>query len=64
MPKCLLLFIHNFHPPNKNHYLQVHLFVCNEEEDIKYALEVGATGVMTDYPSLLTSYFRRNGRQE
>ncbi|CAG02654.1 unnamed protein product, partial [Tetraodon nigroviridis] len=36
--------------------LQVHLFVCNKEEDIKLAFDLGATGVMSDYPSLLTSY--------
>ncbi|XP_068193232.1 lysophospholipase D GDPD3a [Antennarius striatus] len=40
--------------------IQVHLFVCNEDEDIKSALEVGATGVMSDYPSLLSSYFYRH----
>lgn len=40
--------------------LQVHLFVCNEDEDIKRAFELGATGVMSDYPSLLTSYLYRN----
>lgn len=61
MSRCLLVFVHTFSP--KKH-LQVHLFVCNKEEDIKYALDVGATGVMTDYPSLLTSYFSRNARQE
>ncbi|XP_041851776.1 lysophospholipase D GDPD3a [Melanotaenia boesemani] len=44
--------------------IQVHLFVCNEEEDIKAALDVGATGVMTDYPTLLSNYFDRNGRQD
>ncbi|XP_029364582.1 lysophospholipase D GDPD3a [Echeneis naucrates] len=44
--------------------IQVHLFVCNEDEDIKAALEVGATGVMTDYPSVLSSYFCRNRSQE
>ncbi|XP_075879891.1 lysophospholipase D GDPD3a isoform X1 [Nelusetta ayraudi] len=44
--------------------IQVQLFVCNQEEDIRYALEVGATGVMTDYPSLLTSYFSRNPIQD
>lgn len=36
--------------------IQVHLFVCNNDEDIKAAIELGATGVMTDYPSLLTNY--------
>uniref|UniRef100_A0A3B4AUW4 GP-PDE domain-containing protein n=1 Tax=Periophthalmus magnuspinnatus TaxID=409849 RepID=A0A3B4AUW4_9GOBI len=40
--------------------IQVHLFVCNSEEDIKAALELGATGVMTDYPSLLTNYLCKN----
>ncbi|XP_060882623.1 lysophospholipase D GDPD3a [Labrus mixtus] len=43
--------------------IQVHLFVCNEEEDIKAAFEVGATGVMTDYPTLLSSYLSRNTNQ-
>ncbi|XP_061082396.1 lysophospholipase D GDPD3 [Conger conger] len=38
--------------------IQVHLFVCNVEEDIKAAFSVGATGVMTDYPSLLSNYLR------
>lgn len=40
--------------------IQVHLFVCNEDEDIKAALEVGATGVMSDYPSVLSNYLFRN----
>lgn len=40
--------------------IQVHLFVCNTDEDIKAAIELGASGVMTDYPSLLTNYFQRN----
>ncbi|CAN9505731.1 unnamed protein product [Ophioblennius macclurei] len=40
--------------------IQVHLFVCNQDEDIKAALDLGATGVMTDYPSLLSSYLCRN----
>ncbi|KAM9346229.1 lysophospholipase D GDPD3a isoform 1-T1 [Symphorus nematophorus] len=44
--------------------LQVHLFVCNEDEDIKAAFEVGATGVMTDYPTLLSSYLCRNRSQD
>ncbi|XP_038138243.1 lysophospholipase D GDPD3a isoform X2 [Cyprinodon tularosa] len=38
--------------------IQVHLFVCNEHKDIKEAFELGATGVMTDYPSLLSSYIQ------
>ncbi|CAK6963273.1 lysophospholipase D GDPD3a [Scomber scombrus] len=44
--------------------IQVHLFVCNTDEDIKAALDLGATGVMTDYPTLLSDYFRRNRNQE
>ncbi|KAK7939715.1 hypothetical protein WMY93_003041 [Mugilogobius chulae] len=38
--------------------IQVHLFVCNTDEDIQAAIDLGATGVMTDYPSLLTSYLQ------
>ncbi|XP_035259937.1 lysophospholipase D GDPD3 [Anguilla rostrata] len=38
--------------------IQVQLFVCNEEKDIEAAFAVGATGVMTDYPSLLSNYLR------
>lgn len=40
--------------------IQVHLFVCNTDEDIHAAIALGATGVMTDYPSLLTSYLCNN----
>uniref|UniRef100_A0A8C1WS56 Glycerophosphodiester phosphodiesterase domain containing 3a n=1 Tax=Cyprinus carpio TaxID=7962 RepID=A0A8C1WS56_CYPCA len=32
--------------------IQIHLFVCNEEQDIEAAFAAGATGVMTDYPTL------------
>ncbi|XP_075993156.1 lysophospholipase D GDPD3a isoform X2 [Genypterus blacodes] len=39
--------------------IQVHLFVCNKDEDIKAAFDAGATGVMSDYPSLLSSYLSR-----
>uniref|UniRef100_A0A3B3USP3 Glycerophosphodiester phosphodiesterase domain containing 3a n=1 Tax=Poecilia latipinna TaxID=48699 RepID=A0A3B3USP3_9TELE len=38
--------------------IQVHLFVCNKNEDIKAAFDLGATGVMTDYPTLLSTYVR------
>ncbi|XP_038553023.1 lysophospholipase D GDPD3a [Micropterus salmoides] len=44
--------------------IQVHLFVCNTDEDIKAAFEVGATGVMSDYPALLSSYLSRNRSQD
>ncbi|XP_054615238.1 lysophospholipase D GDPD3a [Dunckerocampus dactyliophorus] len=43
--------------------IQVHLFVCNKDEDIRAALEVGATGVMSDYPSLLSRCLYRNKLQ-
>uniref|UniRef100_A0A8D3AC47 Glycerophosphodiester phosphodiesterase domain containing 3a n=1 Tax=Scophthalmus maximus TaxID=52904 RepID=A0A8D3AC47_SCOMX len=44
--------------------IQVHLFVCNEDEDIKAALEVGATGVMSDYPTVLSQFLCRHGSQD
>ncbi|XP_051905163.1 lysophospholipase D GDPD3a [Hippocampus zosterae] len=44
--------------------IQVHLFVCNTEEHIRAAFEAGATGVMSDYPSLLSNYLLRNTREE
>ncbi|XP_061557175.1 LOW QUALITY PROTEIN: lysophospholipase D GDPD3a [Phycodurus eques] len=44
--------------------IQVHLFVCNTDEDIRAAFEVGATGVMSDYPSLLSSYLLRSTQEE
>ncbi|XP_050962335.1 lysophospholipase D GDPD3a [Labeo rohita] len=40
--------------------IQIHLFVCNEEEDIEAAFAAGATGVMSDYPTLLSNYIRRH----
>ncbi|CAL8275091.1 unnamed protein product [Lota lota] len=39
--------------------IQVHLFVCNEERDMETAFNLGATGVMTDYPTRLTSFLSR-----
>ncbi|XP_068584065.1 lysophospholipase D GDPD3a [Cebidichthys violaceus] len=44
--------------------IQVHLFVCNKDDDIKAAFDVGATGVMSDYPTLLSSYLCRNQCQD
>ncbi|XP_056608946.1 lysophospholipase D GDPD3a [Triplophysa dalaica] len=38
--------------------IQIHLFVCNEEQDIEAAFSLGATGVMSDYPSLLSNYMK------
>uniref|UniRef100_A0A671PTG1 Glycerophosphodiester phosphodiesterase domain containing 3a n=1 Tax=Sinocyclocheilus anshuiensis TaxID=1608454 RepID=A0A671PTG1_9TELE len=39
---------------------RINLFVCNKEEDIKTAFAAGATGVMVDYPTLLSNYIRRH----
>ncbi|XP_041937724.1 lysophospholipase D GDPD3a isoform X3 [Alosa sapidissima] len=36
--------------------IQVHLFVCNTDDDIAAAFAAGATGVMSDYPTLLANY--------
>ncbi|KAM6957322.1 LOW QUALITY PROTEIN: lysophospholipase D GDPD3a [Aplochiton taeniatus] len=44
--------------------IQVHLFVCNEMQDIEAAFGVGATGVMTDYPTLLKNYLNRQRIQD
>ncbi|KAI4891698.1 hypothetical protein NFI96_033337 [Prochilodus magdalenae] len=44
----------------KDRGIQIHLFVCNEEQDIEAAFAAGATGVMTDYPTLLSNYLRRH----
>lgn len=38
--------------------IDVHLFVCNEDCDIEAAFAVGASGVMTDYPTLLSDWLR------
>uniref|UniRef100_A0A8C1ASY0 Glycerophosphodiester phosphodiesterase domain containing 3b n=1 Tax=Cyprinus carpio carpio TaxID=630221 RepID=A0A8C1ASY0_CYPCA len=40
--------------------LQVQLFVCNEESDMEAAFAVGATGVMSDYPTLLTNFIKKH----
>lgn len=40
--------------------LQVQLFVCNEESDIEAAFAVGATGVLTDYPTVLSNYLKKH----
>ncbi|XP_071389434.1 lysophospholipase D GDPD3a [Centroberyx affinis] len=44
--------------------IQVHLFVCNEDQDIEAAFGVGATGVMSDYPTLLSNYLCRQRSQD
>ena len=44
---------------NKSNF-QTYIWVCNTEEQFTAAFEVGAEGVMTDYPSLLKEYLDRN----
>jgi len=40
----------------KKRGIQVYLWVLNEEAEFKRAFELGATGVMTDFPSLLRDF--------
>lgn len=39
---------------------QTYLWVLNDEEEFKKAFELGATGVMTDYPSRLKRFLTEN----
>ncbi|XP_028320521.1 lysophospholipase D GDPD1 isoform X2 [Gouania willdenowi] len=41
--------------------IQVYVWVLNDEEDFQRAFELGATGVMTDFPSKLKDFMDRNG---
>ena len=40
--------------------LQVYFWVLNEDKEFKQAFDLGATGVMTDYPSRLKSFLKEN----
>uniref|UniRef100_W5LZ25 Glycerophosphodiester phosphodiesterase domain containing 1 n=2 Tax=Lepisosteus oculatus TaxID=7918 RepID=W5LZ25_LEPOC len=40
--------------------IQVYVWVLNDEEDFKRAFDLGATGVMTDYPTKLKEFMERN----
>lgn len=40
---------------------QVYIWVLNDEEDFQRAFDLGATGVMTDFPSRLKDFMDRNG---
>ena len=40
--------------------IQTYVWVLNEEEDFEKASKLNVTGVMTDYPSLLTDYLQKN----
>ncbi|KAI1893696.1 hypothetical protein AGOR_G00126350 [Albula goreensis] len=39
--------------------IQVYVWVLNDEEDFKRAFDLGATGVMTDYPTKLKEFMER-----
>ncbi|KAM8853875.1 lysophospholipase D GDPD1 [Synchiropus picturatus] len=41
--------------------IQVYIWVLNDEEDFQRAFDLGATGVMTDFPTRLKDYMDRNG---
>ncbi|XP_066518612.1 lysophospholipase D GDPD1 isoform X2 [Hoplias malabaricus] len=40
--------------------IQVYVWVLNDEEDFKRAFDLGATGVMTDYPTKLKEFMEKN----
>uniref|UniRef100_W5K9R6 Glycerophosphodiester phosphodiesterase domain containing 1 n=1 Tax=Astyanax mexicanus TaxID=7994 RepID=W5K9R6_ASTMX len=41
--------------------IQIYIWVLNDEEDFKRAFDLGATGVMTDYPTKLKEFLEKNG---
>uniref|UniRef100_H3CDY3 Glycerophosphodiester phosphodiesterase domain containing 1 n=1 Tax=Tetraodon nigroviridis TaxID=99883 RepID=H3CDY3_TETNG len=41
--------------------IQVYVWVLNDEEDFRRAFDLGATGVMTDFPSRLKDFMDQNG---
>ncbi|XP_011481098.1 lysophospholipase D GDPD1 isoform X2 [Oryzias latipes] len=41
--------------------IQVYIWVLNDEEDFQRAFDLGATGVMTDFPTKLKDFMDRNG---
>ncbi|XP_033229787.1 lysophospholipase D GDPD1-like [Belonocnema kinseyi] len=40
--------------------IHVYFWVLNKDEEFKHAFDLGATGVMTDYPSRLKSFLKNN----
>lgn len=40
---------------------KVYVWVLNDEEDFQRAFDLGATGVMTDFPTKLKDFLDRNG---
>lgn len=49
-----LVFVFSFFQP------QVYVWVLNDEEDFKRAFDLGATGIMTDYPTKLKEFIEKN----
>jgi len=41
-------------------YSQVYFWVLNKDEEFKKAFELGATGVMTDYPTRLKLFLKNH----
>ncbi|XP_056612595.1 lysophospholipase D GDPD1 [Triplophysa dalaica] len=44
----------------KGRGIQVYVWVLNDEEDFKRAIDLGATGIMTDYPTKLKEFLEKN----
>lgn len=40
--------------------IQVYVWVLNDEEDFKRAFDLGATGIMTDFPTKLKEFMEKN----
>lgn len=38
----------------------MYVWVLNDEEDFKRAFDLGATGIMTDYPTKLKEFIEQN----
>ena len=39
----------------------MYIWVLNDDEDFQRAFDLGATGVMTDFPTKLKDFIERNG---
>jgi glycerophosphoryl diester phosphodiesterase len=43
------------------HNLAVHFWTINDVEDMEYLIEIGADGIMTDYPHRLKEVYENYG---
>lgn len=43
--------------------MQVYFWVLNKDEEFKKAFELGATGVMTDYPTRLKLFLKNHAME-